>query len=206
MTTVENNYEQSIISNKPYYLRPNELQEQMNMMMAELIPELDSEYAVTPMSNGKWRLPIDILDDDSPCFIPCDESQETVEHKQNYIWMATSKLHNGIIIPAGYYHLRTQEAYIEINCRMRRMKPHSSHLFSKSEAEKVEKKIYNKSVDLMELRLHCNEPSDIYAMRIRVLGYYHQLPGQIIGIPGLKRQPRLVSMISQKTEQNSQKK
>jgi hypothetical protein len=186
-TTTTVNSSSPIINNKPYYLRPNELQTKMNKKMTELIPELDSEYAITPMSNGKWRHPKDVLDDESPCFIPFD-IQEVAEHnKQDYIWMPKGKLKDGTILPAGYYHLRTQEAYIEINRRMCQMKPHSSNILFKSEAEKEDQDIYNKLVDLMDLRLHCNEPSDIYAMRMRVLGYRRRFPGEIIGIPGFKK-------------------
>jgi hypothetical protein len=59
MTTVANNNNSSqfyftttavslpIISNKPYYLQPNEHQTKMNKKMTELIPKLDSEYATT---------------------------------------------------------------------------------------------------------------------------------------------------------------
>jgi hypothetical protein len=164
----------------------------MNKKMTELIPELDSEYATTPMSNGKWHHPTDILDDESPYFIPFDIHQEAEEHKhkQDYIWMPKGKLNNdGTALPAGHYHLRTQEAYIEINRRMRQMKPHSSSnfLFKCSEAENDKQDVYNKLIDLMDLRLHCNEPSDIYAMRMKVLDYRRQFSGEIIGIPGFKK-------------------
>jgi hypothetical protein len=61
------------------------------------------------MSNGKWRHPTDILGDESPHFIPFD-IQEAAEHKQDYIWMPKGRLNDGTVLPAGYYHLRTQEA------------------------------------------------------------------------------------------------
>ena len=87
----------------PYDLRPNELQKEMNKTMAELIPELDSEYARTPMARSRWKEPSETNDDSTPCFIPADYEEGK---RKDYIWMPKKK-----DLKAGYYHLATQEAY-----------------------------------------------------------------------------------------------
>lgn len=51
------------------YIRPNQLQEEMDQAMAELIPELDSDYARTPMARNRWAEPSETLEDGTPCFV-----------------------------------------------------------------------------------------------------------------------------------------
>ena len=100
----------------PHYLRPNGLQREMNEKMAELIPELDSEYARTPMARSRWKEPSEKNDDGTPCFIPADREGGK---RKDYIWMPQRK-----DLAAGYYHLGTQEAYIQVNMLLRRKRPH----------------------------------------------------------------------------------
>jgi hypothetical protein len=149
---------------KPYYLRPNALQKQMNERMIELIPELDSELANTPMANGKWRSPQDILDDGTPCFIP---SETEHEKKQDYIWMPKYK-----DLPAGYYHLRTQEAYIHVYHLFHKRRPRRkllSFCCLQSAADKEDQKLHRQIDTLLYNRLTSDRPNDAEAARMRLL-------------------------------------
>jgi len=162
----------------PYYLRPNKLQRAMNDKMVELVPELDSKWARTPMANNRWLNPEETTDAGEPCFIPCDhrDGRIAVEGisaepkiaivdgmpKQiipNYIWMPQRKN-----LPAGYYHLATQESYIEVNRRFRKARP---GLF---QATKEEKELYRVTKNVIENRLTVDIPDDVHAQRMKALG------------------------------------
>mmetsp|Transcript_23251 Transcript_23251/g.37807 ORF Transcript_23251/g.37807 Transcript_23251/m.37807 type:complete len:190 (-) Transcript_23251:207-776(-) len=149
---------------KPYYLRPNAHQEQMNERMVELIPELDSEFARTPMANGEWKSPQDKLDDGTPCFIP---GNSEIEKKQDYIWMPQRK-----DLPAGYYHLRTQEAYIQVYHLFRKRRPRRkllSYCCRQSAKDKEEQELYKQIDMLLHNRLIAERPNDVEAARMRLL-------------------------------------
>ena len=120
--------------------------------MIQAIPELNSEYATVPMANGNWHKPEETLEKDVACFIPADEQGPI---KKDYIWMPAKG-----DLKAGYYHLRTQEAYIRVYdliCRQPRS------FKSKDRA------LYKAVKQLMYLRLHCDLPSDMYALRMHAL-------------------------------------
>jgi len=138
----------------------------MNRIMIELIPELDSEWATAPMAFGRWRRPDETIDNGDPCYIA---SAKDTGFRQNYIYMKRRK-----DLPAGYYHLRTQEAYVEVywrlcHCKkappmfpfMRRRKHSSSIVCTRNEFKQVKTIIYNRVV--------CKEPNDIWAARMALL-------------------------------------
>mmetsp|Transcript_57643 Transcript_57643/g.140797 ORF Transcript_57643/g.140797 Transcript_57643/m.140797 type:complete len:229 (+) Transcript_57643:112-798(+) len=197
MTSNSNNTIEQVHSSLPYYLRPNDLQKQLNDLMDGLIPELkaaSSEYAHTPMANGRWKLPSDVLDSsegNKPCFIPTtttttatgkkwagrrkDRQQRPPPEEKiipDYIWMPKRK-----DLPAGYYHLRTQEAYIEINHLLKKCKPRRrtlcAYLFVHNEKEDAENREYNKLLqklkELMFNRLVSDVPNDVHAARTKLL-------------------------------------
>ena len=147
----------------PYYLRPNKLQREMNKAMAQMIPELDSEYARTPMARNRWNAPSETLDDGTPCFLPADK--ETGK-RQDYIWMPKIK-----DLPSGYYHLATQEAYIQINLRLRKHRP---GLFRRRNSCNVDKKMYKQIRNIMQNRIICDVPDDAHAQRLKLLGLQSQ--------------------------------
>mmetsp|Transcript_30681 Transcript_30681/g.74332 ORF Transcript_30681/g.74332 Transcript_30681/m.74332 type:complete len:222 (-) Transcript_30681:81-746(-) len=179
---------EQVHSSLPHYLRPNDLQKQLNVLMEELIPELkaasSSDYAHTPMANGRWRLPSDVLDSsegNKPCFIPTTEEEAAGKQGQqqrpkkiipDYIWMPERK-----DLPEGYYHLRTQEAYIEINHLLRKCKPRRrslcAYLFVHNEQEDVANRKYNKLLkklkELMFNRVVSDVPNDVHAARMKLL-------------------------------------
>jgi hypothetical protein len=80
----------------------------MNKVMIEIVPEMNSEYAMIPMCNGKWHEPHEVLDGKVECFIPSKQQGPMI---QDYIWMPRQG-----DLKAGYYHLWTQleQAYIQI--------------------------------------------------------------------------------------------
>ncbi|KAL3920205.1 MAG: hypothetical protein SGARI_007005 [Bacillariaceae sp.] len=138
-------------------------------MMIQAIPELNSEYATVPMANGNWHKPEETLEKEVPCFIPAEEQGPI---KKDYIWMPAKG-----DLDAGYYHLRTQEAYIRIYDLM---------------------SLYKAVKQLMYLRLHCDYPSDMYAMRMNALNkksfagamiiptplYHFKIDGKVNAQPG----------------------
>lgn len=148
---------------KPHYLRPNGEQQELNEFMKLLVPELESELAATPMALGNWYPPSHALDNGTPCFI---EAEEPKGLRQDYIWMPKRK-----DLQAGYYHFRTQEAYIEVYCRLKKAGPRGI-LFSNNSSlvqTKKEKKMYRKLKELIYNRLVSEVPSDVHAARMRLL-------------------------------------
>ncbi|CAB9509797.1 expressed unknown protein [Seminavis robusta] len=153
---------------KPYYLRPNAEQQELNEFMKKLIPELDSEYAVTPMERGKWRMPEESSDDGTPCYIAALKPTGTMP---DYIWMPKRK-----DLPAGYYHFYTQEAYIEVYHRLNKLGPLKQLLFTKDHPiqTKQDRKLHKKLKGLMYNRLITDVPSDVHAARMKVLNLQSQ--------------------------------
>ena len=151
----------------PYYLRPNQAQRDINTRMVEIIPELDSTLAATPMMHPKWLKTSYKLDNGDLCFIPSSDGKPRIK---DYIWMPK----HGKDLNAGYYHLRTQEAYIQINHLLRKYKPppsRSRQLFNNNEKtyETYEIEIYDKINELMYNRLVSDRPNDVYAARMSQL-------------------------------------
>lgn len=130
----------------------------MNRKMTEIVPELNSKWSLMPMAIGNWRNPEDVLDNGDSCFIPAEIDYEL---KKDYIWMPQRK-----DLAAGYYHLRTQESYIEVYDRFRRAKPRRK-LRKKSKTE--EDQLYDKVNDVLYNRLLTDKPSDLHASRMRLL-------------------------------------
>lgn len=150
----------------PYYLRPNEIQTQMNNKLAELVPEIGHNSLVqTPMAHHKWSAPSDTLDNGERCFIASE-----IRHRgdiPNYIWMPKCK-----DLPAGYYHLRTQEAYIQIIKLVRQQRVPLTRRMSpkhQSPEQKLDRKVQRRVEKLLLLRLESEVPNDVQAERARVL-------------------------------------
>jgi hypothetical protein len=142
----------------PYYLRPNKLQRTVNEQMVAWIPELASKWAATPMANNRWLKPSEKTDRGHACYIAAEVEQG---RRQDYIWMPRRK-----DLPAGYYHLATQESYIQINYLVRkRGKP---GIFRKAKT-KEERKLYRQIKDLLHNRLTTDEPDDVHAQQLKVL-------------------------------------
>ena len=131
----------------------------LNELMTRLVSELDSDYAAFPMKQTRWCSPKETLDNGSPLFIAA-ESEDNV--KQDYIWMQERK---GLrTLQAGYYHLRTHEAYIEVYSRLKKVPtgPLGTLLQSKRDRQ-----AYTKLMEVIENRLMCDIPNDTEAARMR---------------------------------------
>lgn len=145
----------------PYYLRPNAYQEELNRLLIQLIPELDgSELAQTPMKLNRWYKPSEKLDNGEPCYI---EAVEPGPPRPNYIWMPQRK-----DLPAGYYHLRTQEAYIQVYWLLEQNAPKRGFLLRRKSNER---KLYERLRDIIYNRVVYDEPDDVYAARLKALGF-----------------------------------
>jgi hypothetical protein len=157
--------------------RSSVLEDKMNEKMAEYVPELDSEYAATPLSLGKWRRPSDVLDDGTHCFVRyagnLSQLEETAQ-KRDYIWIP-GDVHKELL--AGYYHLSTKEAYLEIHRRvsLKEKERKSENLANalklkfRSKDRKEEDKISRKVVQLIKLRMSSLYPDDIHSYRMHLL-------------------------------------
>jgi len=157
--------------------RSSLLEDKMNEKMAEYVPELDSEYAATPLCLGKWRRPSDVLDDGTPCFVRyagnLSQLEETAQ-KRDYIWIP-GDVHKELL--AGYYHLSTKEAYLEIHRRvsLKEKERKSENLTNalklkfRSKDRKEEDKISKKVVQLIKLRMSSLYPDDIHSYRMHLL-------------------------------------
>ena len=142
--------------------------ETMNATMIEMIPELDSEYAKAPMAGNRWYKLTEVLDNGSPCFIPCDKP---VGRKIDYIWVPESYERKGWFgkkttqkRPGGYHHLRTREAYVWINAVLKtyKKKRFLNIWIPQSKLTKAEKDV----IYLMKLRLYSLIPDDVHAARM----------------------------------------
>lgn len=100
--------------------------------MTEIVPELDSKWSLMPMTIGNWRrLPAEVGD----------------KVKKDCIWMPKRK-----DLAAGYYHLRTQESYIEIYDRFRRAR------LRRTLRKTKEGELYSKIKDVLYNPLLTNKP------------------------------------------------
>lgn len=147
----------------PFYLRPNQLQRAMNERMAELVPELRSSWATTPMARSRWLEPSASTDGDEPCFVA---SAQNSGMKINYVWMPQRK-----DLPAGYYHLATQEAYIQINHLLRKARPRRRFdRTTTSSNSREDRELYRQIQNLLSNRLVTDLPDDVHAQRVKMLG------------------------------------
>lgn len=138
----------------------------MNRAMVELVPELDSQWATAPMAYSRWRRPDETLDNGDPCFIPyepADRKQE-VPRKQDYIYMKKRK-----DLEAGYYHLRTQEAYVEVFYRLRKNAPPLCSCCRRKDHPNISRKEYRKVKELIYNRVLAEEPNDVWAAQMRMV-------------------------------------
>lgn len=148
----------------PYYLRPNALQCAMNERMVELVPELRSRWAQTPMANNRWLQTRETTDKGEPCFIAAASNIDGI--RPDYVWMPTQRKGKSNL-PAGYYHLGTQEAYIQINALLHRARPRR---WGKHKSSKKERELYTQIQNLLYNRLVSDLPDDVHAQRIKALG------------------------------------
>ena len=142
------------------------------------------------MADGKWKMPSDVVDSNEegtkPCFISTIPTATTGEKKNrdkdspppiipDYIWMPKR---NGYDLPTGYYHLRTQEAYVQINNLLKKCKPRRQSLcemlFVHTDPQKdMEDHEYNQLLKqlkvLMFNRLISDCPDDVHAARMKIL-------------------------------------
>ena len=88
--------------------------DQFNARMAELVPELKSEYGRYPMKREKWvpSSPNEKSPDGKPSFLasPRDPGN-TKPLLDDYVWGPGSR-------GFGYYHLTTKEAYATLEARL----------------------------------------------------------------------------------------
>lgn len=148
----------------PYYLRPNEMQREMNSRMAELVPELDSKFARTPMYRSRWYATTEDYEEGTPCFIPAKENEEEAKLKADYVWVP--KRRHGL--SAGYYHLSTQEAFAQaydLFCGRIPRRGLRRVCKSKSHQDKIDVMIKNLLYNRFAFDL---PPDDIHAARMRI--------------------------------------
>ena len=98
----------------------------MNAKMANLVPELDSEYARFPMRRSRWLDVAEVTSKNEPCFVA---SAKDVGLKKNYIWGPGPK-------GFGYYHLLTRASYISLYARLTYECPVSCCSFSRAARKK----------------------------------------------------------------------
>jgi hypothetical protein len=113
------------------------------------------------MAIGKWRNPLDVLDNGDPCFIP---SLDGEKRRLDYIWMPQQKN----LLPPGYYHLRTQEAYIAVYMQVRKQRPHRFAL-GRNRTTAEERELFKRAEDIIFNRLTCEKPNDLHAARMKLL-------------------------------------
>ena len=155
------------------------MQTRMNRKMVESVPELDSDFAATPLCYKEWKEPSDRLDDGTPCFVPMSlaprQSPADVPRKRDYVWVPAGK---DAAKGAGYYHLLTRAAYGEVLRRVlaRDRKRRAANVRNalrlqfRSREEKEDDAVATKVVDLIKLRREALVPDDIHAYRMRLFG------------------------------------
>lgn len=176
------------------------LREKIAKKMIELVPELDSEYAAFPIQFERWLDPSETLEDGTRCFLPYNVAAEEGSsdilppRNQDYIYIHATKLEtDGFNIntvreqqqqqqrtlDAGYYHLRTKEAYHRIRHLIRLQQPSPLDVMmhrlridtTTTLQEREEHELYEKVSDLVSLRLSSEVPNDILAYNTRALNY-----------------------------------
>jgi hypothetical protein len=143
----------------------------MNRVMIEVVPELNSEWALTPMAYDRWRRPDEVVDNGDPCFI---ESAQDKGPKKDYIYMAERK-----DLKPGYYHLRTQEAYVEVYYRFCQnspsflslcCKPRKAAAVADDDKEKTySRKEFKQAKEIIYNRVIAKEPNDVLSARLAAL-------------------------------------
>jgi len=145
----------------PAPVKRSEVHETLNLKMALMIPELDSDYALTPLQFQFWKKPEDKMDNGDPCFIA---SAQDNGMKKNYIYAPKARGMKDEDV--GYYHLLTQEAQIIAYRRLVKEGPSFwARCCRKKEHEdffKVKRLLYNRTIS--------KDPDDILAARARLLG------------------------------------
>ena len=140
----------------------NRNHEDMNEKMISLVPELDSEYALSPLQFDRWRTPEEKVDSGDPCFLPSPTDQGL---KKDYIYAPQRKGTKDEHV--GYYHFRTQEAHILAYQRLIAEGP-SCCCWTPCCAsgdpvyKQVQRLLYNRTVS--------PDPDDILAARAALLG------------------------------------
>ena len=86
----------------PPAIKRTQVHDSLNAAMVLMIPELDSDYALTPMQYRKWKKPEDTLDNGNFCFIASMENQGM---KKDYIYAPQVPETKDEYV--GYYHLLT---------------------------------------------------------------------------------------------------
>ena len=86
----------------------------LNELMKELVPEGSSSLTLFP---EQFRSPADLLDNGIQCFIPASKPGNM---RQDYIWVPEQRRSRR---PAGYYHMTTREASVEIYSRIQKVCP-----------------------------------------------------------------------------------
>lgn len=147
----------------PYYRRPNELQREINKHVINLISEFDSSFAKAPLIRNRWYTPSEEYEPGIPCCIPSNENKVTKnkilpDQKKDYVWMPKQ----GKDLPAGYYHLSTQEAQIRI---FRLFQERRSRRFFRKNTPNM--KLESTICNLLKNRLLSDRPNDQYAARMK---------------------------------------
>jgi hypothetical protein len=141
-------------------LKRSNVHDDLNRIMIGLVPELDCEWTLSPMSYDRWRQPTEHIDNGDPCFIATEEDQGI---RKDYIFCADRKN-----IPPGYYHMRTQAAFAEVYGRLLKKRPGFGTRFG-GETVKRKRKDYFKIKKLLFNRMVSDEPDDVHAARMAVL-------------------------------------
>ena len=164
----------------PYYLRPNQHQRDMNTRMTDLIPVLGSTMGQIPMLRNRWYSPSEEYEPGTPCYIPTNGKsndgkddklskksppKQPREEKTDYVWIPKrGRKNSDHFLPEGYYHLSTQEAYVEIYHLFQQRRMRRNIFQKKTPQHKLESKIH----DLLQNRLISDLPDDLHAARMRV--------------------------------------
>lgn len=86
-------------------------------LLKELVPELNGSSNLLRLPTIRFHSPDEVLDNGNQCYISAAKSGEM---RDNYIWMPEQRRSKR---PAGYYHLRTREANMEIYFRLQKVCP-----------------------------------------------------------------------------------
>lgn len=134
---------------------------EINKKLVRWVPELDSDYGLTPLQFDRWRQPEEKLDSGEPCFLPAERDEGI---KKDYIYVAKRRGMKDEHV--GYYHLRTQEAHVLAYQRL--LSEHRPSVWRRCQCRadpdyaEVKRLLYNRSVS--------PEPDDVVAARFALLG------------------------------------
>jgi hypothetical protein len=146
----------------PTVIQKSHVHDSLNEKMISMIPEMDSEYALTPLQYRAWKKPEDTLDHGEPCFIA---SMKDEGIKKDYIY--SGKFRGMKDKDVGYYHLLTQEGQF---IAYRRLVIQGPSFWSRccscgkrhTDFYQVRRLLYNRTI--------CDEPDDLVAARMRLVG------------------------------------